>query len=183
MDGSAADLFVSYPWGDESPPKSGSGVFPLQRKCHAVAAQLRAAGYSIWLDTERMAGVAAAAGAGLDDAMTAGICASSAVIICIAPEYAASANCKLEAQFAKGRRKPLFFVNVGTAPSGSDPRGYDPGAFDDDDAAAVAINGWLCALVGQQLWADCRDDARAAGPNGTEFLLRALSSNNIRRTR
>ena len=179
----APDLFLSYPWGEESPPKSGSGVCPRQRKSPAVASQLRAAGYSVWLDTERMPASATGASAGLDDAMAAGISASSAVVVCIAPEYAASAYCKLEAQYAKGRRKPLFFVNVGAAPIGSDPRGYDPRAFDDDNAAAVATNGWLFALVGQSMWADCRDAERSANDGGVPFLRMALAGNSkVRRT-
>ena len=56
--------------------------------------------------------------------------AASAVVVCVAPEYAASANCQLEAQLAKKRRKPIFYANVGDAsPTLAWPRGYDPDAI------------------------------------------------------
>lgn len=47
------DLFVSYAWGRRDP---ATGRMPLQDKAHKLVAALRAQGYTVWLDVERMPG-------------------------------------------------------------------------------------------------------------------------------
>ena len=172
------DLFLSYAWGPEV-----GGRRALQEKALAVYAFLCREGYTVWLDTQRMAHAATDAG-DLNDAMAMGISAASAVVVCISPSYASSGNCKLEHGYAKRRGKPLFYVNVGDAPKGgSDTRGWDPGVFDDSDAAAVNLYGWLEMAVGGALWADCRDAQRAVGPGGLAQLARSLGGNDrVRRS-
>ena len=129
----ATDLFVSYPWGAADP---STGARPLQQRVLAIVAQLRAAGFSAWLDLERMAG-SATGGAGTSEAMAKGVLGASAVVCFVSAEYARSANCKVEAQFAHKKKKPLYYVNVG-AP------GYDPGEYGEADADAVS---WLDVQV------------------------------------
>ena len=112
---SPTDLFISYPWGKKAP----DGTYPLQALVlKRVVAPLTAAGYSCWVDIERMPGAAVGAG-DLPEAMTSGISASSAIIICVCAEYAASGNCKTEAKYAKRAKKPMIFANVGQPPDAS----------------------------------------------------------------
>lgn len=98
--------------------------------------------------------------------MAKGILYSSAVVMCVSPDYAASRNCKAEAEFAAKKNKPCFFVNLG-------PPGYDPGRYPMSDADTCA---WLDFCVGTSLWADCRTPAAMAGPGGIPTLLSGLAS-------
>ena len=108
------DVFLSYAWGAESP----DGSHPLASRARSVARSLRSSGLTVWLDTEHMASAAGSAGdtgGGIDDAMAAAILGSAAVVACVSAAYAASTNCKTEAQFARKRGKAIFYVNVGEA--------------------------------------------------------------------
>jgi hypothetical protein len=106
-----SDVFLSYAWGGEEPP--GSGVRPLQRRAHKVAAAIKAHTHgTVWLDTECM-GAQAQGGGGLASAMSAGIDACGTFVCCMSAAYAASANCKAEFIYALNKRKRILFVNVG----------------------------------------------------------------------
>ena len=164
------DIFLSYAWGAKDP---ATQAFPLQQKAHAIHRALCAAGYTVWLDTERMPHSATTADAGLDAAMCSGISGSAVVVICFSASYATSVNCKAEASYAKRRRKPTLYVNIGEAPSAENPRGYDADAYDDDDAAVVASVAWLSMHISDSLWADCRSPERM--PSGIAQLLTSLS--------
>ena len=151
----ATDLFFSYAWG------AGGHRRPLAR---VMVAGLRAAGYSVWFDEDCMASGASAQG-GTEGAMAAAIGAASAVVILLSPDYAASANCKKEAEFADNQKKPRFFVNA--EPS------YSPHRF--DAANPAASGGWLSMLVGKALWAGGADAAAwGSREGGATTLLAAL---------
>jgi hypothetical protein len=166
----AFDIFLSYAWGPKDP---STLAFPLQQKAHDIHGALCAAGYTVWLDTERMPTSATAPDAGLGSAMASGISGSSCVVICFSAAYATSANCKAEASYAKRRRKPILYVNIGDAPSAENPRGYDADAYDDDDAEVVAAVAWLSLHMSDALWADCRSPERM--PSGMAQLFTSLS--------
>ena len=156
-----SDLFASYCWG----PVDAEGARPLQRKAHAVVARLRAAGFSVWLDADHMAHDASGGSSGTAEARAKAILGASAVVCLISAEYARSDNCKLEAQYAKKKSKPLYYVNVG-AP------GYDPGKIEGEDASKVS---WLDVQVLNDLWFDCRlDDCM---PSEIDKLVGVLKAN------
>jgi ankyrin repeat protein len=155
------DLFVSYPWGPVDP---ATGKRPVQERVQTVVAQLRAAGFSAWLDLERMASDATG-DSGTDEAMGEGILDASAFVCFFSAEYARSPNCKLEAQFAKKKNKPMFFVNVG-AP------GYMPDRYNKDERSIVM---WLDVLVMDALWFDARDVGHVA--ENIAKLIVALKAN------
>jgi len=156
--GRRMDLFLSYAWGAGGARKA---------RAHGVAADLRAAGFSVWLDVEQMA--EAAASSSPDDASAQGIARASAVVVLLSADYAASRACKKEALFARDAKKPHFFVNVGDG-------GWTPKAFDHEDEDAVASGAWLSMFVSDALWADARSDAAWAGAGGRAILLRALTA-------
>jgi hypothetical protein len=150
-------IFLSYAWGAEEGPE-GSGVRPLQRRAHAVAAALKAAGHSVWLDTERMSSSAQGA-EGLADAMVSGVDGASAVVVCCSADYTQSENCKAEAYYALGRKKAIFYVNVG-AP----------------DWTPATSGGWLLFKMRDALWSDARTPESLRSANGLAILLAGLDT-------
>ena len=162
ISGSSTDLFISYPWGAVEP---STGARPLQARSLACAALLREAGFSLWLDVERMAHGATGGAGGTPAAMSAGIRGASAVVCFIADEYARSRNCRLEAEYARMRGKPMYYVNIG-AP------GWTPSGYADEDAEAVS---WLEVLIMTDLWFDARDLQRMAAQ--VSELIGALAAN------
>lgn len=170
--GEKTDLFLSYAWGRPVVDEAGHITYPLKEKALKIYRALVLRGYTVWLDDHHMA--EAAAEGGVKDAMASSIRQSSAVVCCISAEYAASINCKLECEYANLRRKPVFWVNVGTPPKGSSQQGYDPSSFDGDDEEKERLYGWLQVHILSSMWADCRDDARRLGMGGLKVLLRHL---------
>lgn len=184
------DIFLSYAWGE----KDASGVsylsqqcyeglcqwvddhwgqtihlqvLPLQQKAHAVAVALRAAGYSVWEDTEQMPG-RATGGAGVPDAMAVGISSAAKVVVCFSEAYARSENCKSELMFAASTlRKKCYYVNVGE-PS------YTPTSYSFSPEPDHAALSWLPFVMRSPLWADCRTPEAAASVAGLPQLLRSL---------
>lgn len=155
------DIFLSHAWGS---PEPGTDHRPLQRRAHLIAAALRQAGYTVWLDVERMSG-------STTSSMCLGISMASAVVICFSNAYAESDNCQKEASHAVDAKKPLFFVNVGEKPDYDAKR-----AVDHADAESVKKRGWLSMLLGSQLWADARTIAAAASAGGIPKLLQSLAA-------
>ena len=82
----ATDLFISYAWGAEEV----NGVRPLQEKALFVAARLKALGFSVWLDIEKMPSAATGDSGDLNTAMASGISAASAVVVLLSSSYASS---------------------------------------------------------------------------------------------
>jgi len=151
--------------------EAGAITYPLKEKALKIHKALVLRGYSVWLDDNHMA--EASAEGGVKEAMASSIRQSSAVVCCISNEYAASVNCKLECDYAHVRSKPVFWVNVGTPPSPSQP-GYDPSSFDPNDEEKARVEGWLQVHLLSSMWADCRDDARRLGKGGLTVLLKHL---------
>lgn len=156
------DIFLSHAWG---PMEEGTAHRPLQRRAHLIAAALRQAGYTVWLDVERMSGSTITS-------MCLGISMASAVVICFSNAYADSDSCKTEAFHALDAKKPLFFVNVGETPD------FDPkGAVANADRAALETRSWLSSkLLRDHLWADARTIAAAANAGGIPKLLQMLAA-------
>ena len=151
----APAIFLSYAWGAEEGPE---GVRPLQARAHSVAAALRAAGLSVWLDTERMSSSAQGAD-GLADAMVSGVEGASAVVVCVSAEYTVSENCKAEFYYALQRKKPIFYVNVGA-----------------HDWVPASAPGWLLFKMRDALWSDARTAESARSSNGLAVLLAGLDA-------
>ena len=156
------DLFISYPWGAVD---AATGTRPLQERVLAIVALLRAAGFTVWLDLERMASGATGGAGGTPDAMSSGVRGASAVVCFVAEEYARSKNCRLEAEYARRRVKPMFYVNIG-AP------GWLPESFAEKDAEAVS---WLEVLIMNDFLFDARAKESAAAQIAQ--LVRALKAN------
>lgn len=159
-----------------------------------IAAELRRARYSVWLDKERFGGesdVAAAA---------QGMALASAVVVCYSEAFARSSACQKAVELAVAAGKPLFFVNVGetatytvtvSVPPGptASPAalaaqaasgGAGAGSPDASTAAQAAgvlpvdERAWLVALMWQKSWADARTREAEAGPRGMPHLLELL---------
>ena len=129
-------------------------MYPLKEKALGIARALRAAGVTVWVDTEQLA--AAAADAPLSDALRLAIVNSRIALLCVSDVYARSKNCRVEAEFAENRGKTFVVANVGGA-------GYDPARFADADTANV---GWLGSLIHGRFWSDARDAGSAASAAG-----------------
>jgi hypothetical protein len=162
------DLFISYAWG---PLDEATNKRPLQEHVLAIVNQLRDAGFTVWLDLEQMPRGATGGASGTPEAMVQGILHASAVICFFSTEYAHSPNCKLEAQFAKKKDKPLFFVNVGTP-------GYKADKYSESESAAVS---WLDVLMMNTLWFDARDEQRTA-PQIAELISALKGNANVSRS-
>jgi hypothetical protein len=152
---------VSYAWGAID---AATGKRPLQERVLGIVARLRAAGFTVWLDKERMAS-GATGGAGTSEAMAQGILGASAVVCCFSNEYAHSDNCKLEAQFADKKHKPIFYVNVGTP-------GYMADSYNEAESETVS---WLDVLMMKALFFDARSDQLIDGQIAE--LIGALKAN------
>jgi hypothetical protein len=172
---------VSYAWG----VRAVDGTWPLQRKAQAIAAEIRAAGRDVCIDTDELA---RRGGSGTLRATCATMVArAAAVVACISDAYARSELCTLELLVAMDRGVPLYFAVVGdpavTHPayadggcSTPDPHGWTPSCI---DVADQRMRG-SCALVlraccKDRLWAACRTDAEMQGPAGLPKLLEAMS--------
>jgi ankyrin repeat protein len=159
------DLFISYPWGPVDP---ATGKRLLQERVLAIVALLRAAGFTVWLDLERMASGATGGAGGTPAAMASGIRGASAVVCFVSAEYARSKNCRLEAEYARMRGKPMYYVNVGA-------QGWTPGGYAETEAEAEA---WLEVLIMTDLWFDARDGGRpGAADTQVAELVGALGAN------
>eukprot|EP00047_Mylnosiga_fluctuans_P005662 m.241838 g.241838 ORF g.241838 m.241838 type:complete len:1382 (-) comp13928_c0_seq1:86-4231(-) len=95
---------------------------------------LQAKGYTVWMDVDKMKG-------NLLDRMSEAVENAYIVLMCFAPEYERSDNCRLEAEYCVQRKVP--FIPVILAP------GFSP-------------NGWLGILKGQKLYYDLSNPAAFA---------------------
>lgn len=178
-------IFLSYAWGKlDASGVSYYGVDnlasrvtlvgflhtqarPLQIKAHRIAAALRAAGYAVWVDTEKMA-ERATGGSDLSDAMAMGISSASAIVVCYSEAYARSVNCKAELTFAAvTMKKRCFYVNVGEP-------GYTSTSYLNSPEPDHEALCWFPFIMQNPLWADCRTPEAAAA--GVPQLLQSLAS-------
>jgi hypothetical protein len=113
------------------------------------------------------------------------ISASFAVVACISQDYACSENCHSEFEFALSTKKPIFYVNVGSAPRSAEGgvTGYTPQSYLENHKGdnARSPEAWLLFRMRDALWFDCRDTQRAV--SGTSSLLKALRAARVPKTR
>jgi hypothetical protein len=89
-----------------------------------VVASLQHRGYLVWVDTEQMKGATV-------DTMALAVEGSAVVLIGVSRAYKESSNCRMEAQYALQRKKPLVPLML--------VQGYE-------------ADGWLGLLLGTSLW-------------------------------
>lgn len=110
------DIFLSYCWTNSFLAKEANQTEKFVGNQYAdprrVKNELRKAGYSVWLDIERLR--SANASAGMYEQLTNGLKNAKAVVPFVSSEYANSPNCRMELQFAmKSLKKPIVPVIVG----------------------------------------------------------------------
>jgi hypothetical protein len=102
-----------------------------QEKVKQVYTDLTEGGrYEVWLDIHDMS--KSGAGKGILEAMSEGIDNADVMLICVSKEYSASANCRLEAEYAHMHGMPILYLMM--------QEGYEK------------PTGWLGMLLGQKLW-------------------------------
>jgi len=109
---------ISYNWG-------------VQKTVLKLASTLKAKGYAVWLDTEKMMGSKL-------DAMASAIENSWLVLICVTEKYKDSPACRLEGEYCSTLRKPFIPLIL--------EKGYKP-------------NGWLGILLGSKMYYSFADES------------------------
>eukprot|EP01047_Picozoa_sp_COSAG01_P009425 COSAG01_NODE_387_length_17738_cov_14.410171_1_plen_1092_part_00 len=104
-------IMISYNWGHQSVIKR-------------INVSLKARGYAVWIDIEKMQGSTV-------EAMAEAVEQAACVVYCISKAYKESSNCRLEAQYAFQQKKDMVPLIV--------EEGYSP-------------QGWLGILLGVRLW-------------------------------
>jgi hypothetical protein len=89
-----------------------------------VVGSLQARGYLVWIDTEQMKGATV-------DTMALAVEGSALVLIGVSRAYKESSNCRMEAQYALQKKKPLVPLML--------TQGYE-------------ADGWLGLLLGTSMW-------------------------------
>ena len=110
------DIFISYCWTNslkaedaQQIPKCVGTEFSDPRLIKTIISDL---GYTCWLDIERLH--SANNDAGMFEQLTKALRDAKVILPCISTEYAKSANCRMEFQFAlKSLRKPVIPIVVG----------------------------------------------------------------------
>ena len=111
-----ADVFISYCWTNSFKAEQAQQIL----KCSGtpfsdprlIKSVICDSGYSCWLDIERLH--SANNDAGMYEQLTKALRDSKMVLACISKEYANSANCRMEFQFAmKSLRKDMVPIVVG----------------------------------------------------------------------
>ncbi len=106
-----------------------------------LATTLKAKGVDVWRDEEGSQCVPAMIGS-TGDCMASAIEHSHTIIICVSRAYKSSANCRMEANYAKGMQKrgkvQLVFVMMEQDYTTSSSPEY--------------VDGWLGLMMGDELW-------------------------------
>ena len=89
-----------------------------------VVASLQGRGYLVWVDTEQMKGATV-------DTMALAVEGSAVVLVGVSRQYKESSNCRMEAQYALQKKKPLVPLKL----------------VQDYEA-----DGWLGLLLGTSMW-------------------------------
>ena len=100
-----------------------------------VVESLQDRGYLVWVDTEQMKGATV-------DTMALAVEGSEVVMIGVSRAYKESSNCRMEAQYALQKKKPLI------------PLMLTPG---------YEADGWLGLLLGTSIWYGFYGDALSSG--------------------
>jgi len=130
----AGHIMLSYQWDDQ----------PTIIK---IKQALATAGYTVWLDVEQMGGSTL-------QAMADAVEGSAVICVAASAKYAASANCRLEGEYALQQRKTIvpFMMEKGYRPS-----------------------GWLGMLMGSKLYFDFSDKSEAAFTKKAAELAKELT--------
>jgi hypothetical protein len=89
-----------------------------------VVASLQGRGYLVWVDTEQMKGATV-------DTMALAVEGAAVVLVGVSRQYKESSNCRMEAQYALQKKKPLIPLKL--------VQGYE-------------ADGWLGLLLGSSMW-------------------------------
>ena len=89
-----------------------------------MVSSLQERGYLVWIDTEQMKGATV-------DTMALAVEGAAAVMIGVSRAYKESSNCRMEAQYALQKKKPLVPLML--------VQGYE-------------ADGWLGLLLGTSMW-------------------------------
>ena len=100
-----------------------------------VVASLQDRGYLVWVDTEQMKGATV-------DTMALAVEGSALVLIGVSRAYKESSNCRMEAQYALQKKKPLVPLML--------TQGYE-------------ADGWLGLMLGTSLWYAMYGETLASG--------------------
>lgn len=111
-----ADIFLSYCWTNSFIAKEAKQIESFIGNQYAdprcVKNELEKAGFTVWLDIERLR--SANASAGMYEQLTNALKDAKVVVPCVSTEYANSPNCRMEFQFAmKSLNKPIIPLIVG----------------------------------------------------------------------
>ena len=112
--------------GDEKTPPHvmASYNWDHQEVILRVVTSLQERGYLVWVDTEQMKGATV-------DTMALAVEGSAVVMIGVSRAYKESSNCRMEAQYALQKKKPLIPLML--------TQGYE-------------ADGWLGLLLGTSMW-------------------------------
>jgi len=125
VEGAKAQVMLSYEWR-------------TQQQVMILKEELMEAGFTVWMDVDRMMGSTL-------EAMAAAIEQSDAIIMCVTHRYKESQACRTEAEYAYTRKKPLIPVMF--------EKSYKP-------------DGWLGIIMGSKLYYNAfnSDEIRDAMP-------------------
>jgi hypothetical protein len=111
-----------------------------------VVASLQDRGYLVWVDTEQMKGATV-------DTMALAVEGSELMLIGMSRAYKESSNCRMEAQYALQKKKPLIPLKL--------VEGYE-------------ADGWLGLLLGTSMWYGFYGDTLTAGDSAFDSRMNSL---------
>lgn len=132
QDRTTPTVMISYNWTQQALIKR-------------INVRLKRHGLKVWLDVEQMQGSTISA-------MAAAVEGADIIIMCVSEQYQASANCRLEAEYALQRKKHIIPLMVGEA-------NFRP-------------SGWLGLILGAKLYYDfsfAQDSGKAPSPLDNVF--------------
>lgn len=141
VEGAKAQVMLSYEWR-------------TQQQVMILKEELMEAGFTVWMDVDRMMGSTL-------EAMAAAIEQSDAIIMCVTHRYKESQACRTEAEYAYTRKKPLIPVMF--------EKSYKP-------------DGWLGIIMGSKLYYNAfnSDEIRDAMPGLVGEISAAQGENSTK---
>jgi phosphopantothenate-cysteine ligase len=141
VEGAKAQVMLSYEWR-------------TQQQVMILKEELMEAGFTVWMDVDRMMGSTL-------EAMAAAIEQSDAIIMCVTHRYKESQACRTEAEYAYTRKKPLIPVMF--------EKSYKP-------------DGWLGIIMGSKLYYNAfnSDEIRDAMPGLVGEISAAQGENSAK---
>ncbi|XP_072035924.1 uncharacterized protein [Amphiura filiformis] len=114
---SSSHVMISYQWDH-------------QERALKVRDQLKASGYNVWMDVDKMEG-------NILVAMANAVEKADVILLCVSRAYKGSANCQTEANYSYGLKKPMIPLLV---------------------EADYKADGWLGALIAMKLYTRAYSD-------------------------